>query len=130
MGVSLVDIYMREPRGLRRVMRQRAGGTGLIVHGWFNPVRGWASGFGWNAVTVRVDGIARGRLYQILPGPAWYPLESGVHFVEFLGANRSLHSEWIKLARGEAVMIAFKPSERIPFRRTITPDQWSIRQLW
>jgi hypothetical protein len=125
-----VDIYTREPRGLRKVRRERAGHSGVIVHGWYNRVRGWSSAFGWNAVTVRIDGTERATLYQVKPGPLWIDLESGVHFVEFLGSGRLLHTDWLKLGTGEAVMIAFKPRERVPFRRTPTADQWCMRQLW
>jgi hypothetical protein len=124
------DIYWREPKGMARVTRRGSGRTGLVVHGWYNHVYGWNSAVGWNAVTVRVDGTPLAVLHQFRNGPRWIDLPSGVHYVEFVGTRGLLHSEWIKLARGESVMIAFKPRARVPFRRATTEEQWSIRQLW
>jgi len=124
------DIYWRDPRGLQQLARAHAGETGIMVHGWYNRLRGWRSALGWNAITVRVDGTPRTVLYQFKPGPIWIALSSGVHVVDFGGGGRQLHSEWVKLARGEALMIAFKPRERIPFRRMPTDEQWSLRELW
>jgi hypothetical protein len=107
-----------------------AGMTGLVVHAWYNAVPGWSSERGWNAVSVAVDGSERVRLYQVNPGPQWLDLVPGVHFVEFVGTVDSLHSEWIDLQPGSAVLIAFKPRERIPFRKRPTNEQWSTRRLW
>ena len=109
--------------------RERTGGTGLIVHGWYNRVRGWSSAFGWNAIAVHVDGEPRTTIYQVNPGPTWLDLDSGLHVVEFVGASAPLRTEWIELEPGQAVMIAFKAKERLPFRRA-TRDQWAVRQVW
>jgi hypothetical protein len=125
-----VDVGTRQPRRLQRLKQERAGSTGLIVHGRYNRLPGWGSEVGWNAITVQIDGVPRGRVYQVVPGPLWFELDAGPHLVEFIGTHRAVRSEWIKLAEGEAVMIAFKPRERMPFRRRATPEQWSMRQLW
>jgi hypothetical protein len=124
------DISWRKPRGPDRSTRRRRGETGLVVHGWYQPVRGWNAAVNWNAITVRVDGRPRVVVHQFKNGPLWIALASGVHFVEFLGGRKQLHTEWLKVARGESYMITFKPRERRPFRARTTADQWSLRELW
>jgi hypothetical protein len=126
----MLNIHGRDPRGLRKVRRERAGLTGLVVHAWYNPVPGWSSEHGWNAVGVAVDGTERVRLYQVNPGPQWLDLVPGAHFIEFRGTVDALHAEWIEVQPGEAVLIAFKPRERVPFRKRPTAEQWSTRRLW
>ena len=125
-----MDISSREPRDLRRLERAHAGSTGVVVHGWFNRLPGWPSAHGWNAVTVRVDGVSQLRLYQVQPGPKWLDLDSGAHHIEFVGTHGVLHSEWVELEPGHAVFIAFKPCERMPFRNRVSEAIWTLRPLW
>ncbi len=119
----------RDPWGLRQLLRHHPVGTGVIVYGWYNRLRGWASVDDWDAVVVTVDGRQRAILEQLARGPVWINLKPGEHVVAFIGDGRSpLRSERVLLEEREATLIAFRPQERIPFRRP-TRERWCIRRL-
>ena len=125
-----MGVCQRDPWGLRRTVRRHTGETGVVAYGWYNRLRGWTSYGDWDAVLVRVDGRERAVLHQLKRGPVWIPLEPGRHVVEFLGGREPLRVEQVDLHDCEAVVISFKPQERIPFRRRPTREQWCLRRLW
>lgn len=125
-----MDISHRLPYGMRRIRRRHAGETGLVVYGWYNRIRGWESPGDWMGVTVLVDGVFKEVVQQLDRGPFWIGLLPGPHVVEFAGGREPLRVEHVVLRPGEAVLIAFKPQERLPFMRSITKEQWAVRRLW
>lgn len=119
----------RNPYGLRRIVKQHRRESGFVVYGWFNRLRGWPAHGAWGAVLVRVDGHDHCVLHQLERGPVWIPVDPGAHVVEFLGGGEPLRVEHAVVDEGHAVLFAFKPQEKVPFRRP-TPEKWCVRTLW
>lgn len=126
------------PRGRRRIERDHAGQTGLIVCGRFEPFVYWRSVDHWSAVRVRIDGQRDDavRMWEAKPGPYWIGLTPGQHTVDFRGDSSKQHrdgyplrTESFHVAAGHAVIISFKTPVWRPFMSP-TEQRWCSRPAW
>jgi hypothetical protein len=124
----MTDVCRRKPRGLQRLLRQRSGETGLVVHGLFKRLIYWPPAIGWEVVTVGTDGIDRVTLDEVRRGPVWISLTPGQHLIEFRGLEGVLWSDRVTLAEGQALLVGFKPPTWMPFTAARRP-QWCLRRL-